>query len=152
MITTKETTTRHYKTFIEVLGRKHIGAKVENQFDFIKIANKGVSAHVISNFRNYFNISREQTAEMLNVSTPTIYRWIKENKILERNYSVQLFELTSLFLCGAEVFGSQESFFKWLALPNTALGGLEPQDLLEIPGGISKVSDLLGRIEYGVYS
>ena len=86
MITTQETTTRHYKTFIEVLGRKHIGAKVENQFDFIKIAKKGVSAHVISNFRNYFNISREQTAEMLNVSKPTIYRWIKENKILERNY------------------------------------------------------------------
>ncbi len=152
MITTKETTTKHYKTFIKVLGSKNIGAKVENQFDFIRIANKGVHAHVISNFRNYFNISREQTAEMLNVSTPTIYRWIRENKILERNYSVQLFELTSLFLFGTEVFGSNESFFKWMALPNTALGGLEPQEILEIPGGISKVNDLIGRIEYGVYS
>jgi len=152
MITTKETTTKHYKTLMEVLGRKHIGAKVENPFDFIKIANKGVNAQVISNFRNYFKISRDQTAEMLNVSSPTIYRWIRENKILERNYSIQLFELTSLFLFGAEVFDSNEDFFKWMALPNTALGGLEPQDLLEIPGGISKISDLLGRIEYGVYS
>ncbi|MDY0341953.1 MAG: DUF2384 domain-containing protein [Lentimicrobium sp.] len=152
MITTKDTTTKHYKTFIEVLGRKHIGAKVESPFDFIKIANKGVSAHVISNFRTYFNISREQTAEMLNVSSPTIYRWIKEDKMLDRNYAVQLFELTGLFLFGAEILGSNEDFFKWLALPNTALGGLEPQELLDIPGGISKVSDLLGRIEYGVYS
>lgn len=152
MTTTKETTTKHYKTLVEALGPKNIRAKVENPFDFIKIANKGLSAHVISNFRNYFNISREQTADMLNVSLPTIYRWIRENRILGRNYSVQLFELTSLFLFGAEVFGSNESFFKWLALPNTALGGLEPQDLLEIPGGIHKVRDILGRIEYGVYS
>jgi uncharacterized protein (DUF2384 family) len=37
-------------------------------------------------------------------------------------------------------------------LPNTALGGLEPQELLEIPGGISKVKDIVGRIDYGVFS
>ncbi len=35
-------------------------------------------------------------------------------------------------------------------MPNMALGGLEPKELLEIPGGISKVKDVLGRIEYGV--
>jgi putative toxin-antitoxin system antitoxin component (TIGR02293 family) len=55
-------------------------------------------------------------------------------------------------LYGNEVFGSQTNFFKWLELPNTALGGLEPKELLEIPNGVSKVRDLLGRIEYGVYS
>lgn len=152
MTTTKETTTRHYKTLIDVLGREHIAAKIENQYDFIKIATKGLNANIIGNFRTYFNISREQTAALLNVSVPTIYRWTGDNKILDRNYSIQLFELTDLFLYGAEVFGNNDNFFKWLALPNTALGGLEPQDLLEIPGGISKVRDILGRIEYGVYS
>ena len=152
MTTTKETTTRHYKTLIDVLGREHIPAKIENQYDFIKLATKGLNANIIANFRTYFNISREQTAALLNVSVPTIYRWTGDNKILDRNYSIQLFELTDLFLYGAEIFGNNDNFFKWLALPNTALGGLEPQDLLEIPGGISKVRDILGRIEYGVYS
>jgi putative toxin-antitoxin system antitoxin component (TIGR02293 family) len=89
---------------------------------------------------------------MLNISAPTIYRWVKEDKKLERNFSVQLFELADLFLYGNEFFGSQTNFFKWLELPNTALGGLEPKELLEIPNGVSKVRDLLGRIEYGVYS
>jgi putative toxin-antitoxin system antitoxin component (TIGR02293 family) len=63
-----------------------------------------------------------------------------------------LFELTDLFLYGSDVFESRENFFKWLDLPNRALGGLTPKELLEIPGGISKVKDLLGRIEHGVYS
>lgn len=152
MIHSDKTTTEHYDTLLNILGRKYIKSKIESPYDFIIIANKGVNANVINNFRKHFNIPRNTTAEMLNVSAPTIYRWVKEDRKLERNFSVQLFELTDLFLYGKDVFTDQDTFFKWLELPNTALGGLEPKELLEIPNGISKVRDLLGRIEYGVYS
>lgn len=152
MITTKETTTEHYKSLINILGRKYIRFKIESPYDFINIASKGISAQVILNFRNHFNIPRDSAAEMLNVSSPTIYRWIRQNKKLDRNFTVQLLELADMFLYGTEVFQDQETFFKWMKLPNTALGGLEPQELIEFPGGIDKVRALLGRIEYGVYS
>ncbi|MFT5820059.1 MAG: putative toxin-antitoxin system antitoxin component (TIGR02293 family) [Crocinitomix sp.] len=152
MIKTNETSTEHYKKLVAVLGKRYIKTNIESPFDFIHIASKGVNALVIKNFRDYFNISRDDTALMLNVSSPTIYRWIRDNKSLERNLSVQLFELTDLFLYGSEIFSGKENFIKWLNLPNTALGGLEPQQLVEIPGGISKVKDVLGRIEHGVYS
>src|SRR5690606_7821899 len=133
----RKTTTRHYEHLLEVLGKKYIRTKIESPFDFITIATKGVSANIIVNFRNHFNIPRAYAAELLNVSEPTIYRWIRSNKMLERNYSVQLFELTDLFLYGSEVFENKSNFFKWLELPNTALGGLEPKELLEVPGGVS---------------
>jgi len=148
----KSTTTDHYEKLISILGRNFIRTNIESPFDFITIASEGVDAQIIVNFRKHFNISRGLTAELLNVSEPTVYRWISANKKLERNYSVQLFELADLFLYGSEVFESKDNFFKWLDLPNAALGGLEPIKLLDIPGGISKVHDLLGRIEYGVYS
>ncbi len=146
------TTTEHYDKLVRILGKKYIKSRIENSFDFITIASKGIDANVILNFRNHFDLPRKFTADVLNVSEPTIYRWIRGNKKLERNYSVQLFELADLFLFGSEVFENNENFFKWLNLPNPALGGLEPRELLEIPGGISKVHDLLGKIEYGVYS
>lgn len=148
----KETTTEHYKTLQNILGRKYLRGTVESPFDFINLASKGIDAHIIVNFRNHFKIPREIAAEMLNVSEPTVYRWVRESKKLDRNYSVQIFELTDLFLTGIEVFQNRESFFKWLELPNTAFGNLEPKELLEIPGGVAKVRDLLGRIEHGVYS
>lgn len=147
-----ETTTEHYRKLTEILGKQYVQATIESPFDFIQIASKGVNANVIKNFRVYFNISRDSAAHMLNISTPTLYRWIKGNKSLERNYSVQLFELADLFLFGIEVFSGRENFLKWLSLPNTALGGMEPGELINIPGGISKVRDILGRIEHGVYS
>ncbi len=154
-MTTKEnirSTTERFDKLTQILGKKFIRRPIESPFDFITIANKGINAHIINNFRLHFEIPRDFTADLLNVSEPTIYRWIKNNRKLDRNYSVQLFELTDLFLYGAEVFESKENFFKWLELPNTALGGLKPKELLEIPSGISKVKDLLGRIEHGVYS
>jgi putative toxin-antitoxin system antitoxin component (TIGR02293 family) len=152
MITEIASVTEHYKKLVEILGRNYVKEKVESPYDFILIASKGVNANVIKNFRVYFNLPNESTANMLNVSAPTIYRWIKGNKNLDRNFTVKLFEIADLFLYGSEVFGSNDNFFKWLNLPNTALGGMEPSELVEIPGGVSKVRDVIGRIEYGVYS
>ncbi len=148
----KPASAERYATLQAILGKRYIRKKIESPFDFIAIAEKGISANVIDNFRKHFNIPRAYTADVLNVSESTIYRWIRDKKKLERNLSVLLFELTNLFLRGAEVFDDRENFFKWLELPNTALGGMQPRELLEIPGGISKVNELLGRIEYGVYS
>jgi putative toxin-antitoxin system antitoxin component (TIGR02293 family) len=144
--------TNHFDELKVIFGKKYLTSKVESPFDFILIANKGLNANAINNFRDYFNLSLDTTAHMLNVSEPSIYRWIKANKMLERNLSVKLFEISELFLLGSELFGSKETFFKWLNLPNIALGGLEPQELIDVPEGVSKIKDILGRIEHGVYS
>jgi len=152
MITKEKSSVNYYKALKEILGKHYIKSDIESPFDFISIASSGIDAHIISNFENHFNFSRNYVAELLNISSPTIYRWLKENKKLERNYSVQLFELTYLFLYGSEVFENYSNFHNWLNIPNNALGGLEPKELLDIPNGISKVKELLGRIEYGVYS
>ena len=152
MIIEKEITTEHYKELVKVLGAKYVSNKVESPFDFIHLANEGIKAAVIKNFRTYFDLPRGRTAHILNISEPTLYRWTKANKNLDRNFSVKLFEIADLFLYGIEVFEDKDTFFKWLNLPNTALGGLEPNELIEIPGGVSKVKDVLGRIEFGVFS
>lgn len=152
MMITANTSTNHYQKLIEILGKEYVRAKIESPYDFIQIATEGVNANVIKNFRLYFNIPRQSTANMLNISEPTLYRWIKANKNLERNFSVQLFELADLFLYGSEVFQNKDNFLKWLTLSNTSLGGYEPQALIEIPGGVAKVRDILGRIQYGIYS
>ncbi len=152
MIKEKSLTTDHYEKLITILGKRYIRTEIESPFDFIQIANRGIKAVIINNFRDYFEVSKEDTANMLNISSPTLYRWIKANKELEKNTTIQLLEVTDLFLYGEEIFGSKKNFFKWLNLPNIALGGLEPNSLIDLPGGVAKVRDVLGRIEYGIYS
>jgi putative toxin-antitoxin system antitoxin component (TIGR02293 family) len=145
-------TTLHYTQLMKILGEDLLLQQIDSPFDFITLASKGINAQIIKNFSSHFGFTRDFTAELLQVSEPTVYRWIRNDKVLERNYSVQIFELTDMFLFGIAVFDDQENFFKWLELPNIALGGMQPKELLDIPEGISKVKDLLGRIEHGVYS
>jgi putative toxin-antitoxin system antitoxin component (TIGR02293 family) len=134
------------------LGTKNIGADVEGPLDFVRVADKGMNASVIGNFRKYFNLPLAVTADMLDISGPTLYRWTKQNRKLGRNHSVKLMEVTRLLLLGSEILGGRDAFFQWMELPNTALGGMPPIRLIGLPEGISKVRDVLGRLEHGVFS
>ena len=51
-----------------------------------------------------------------------------------------------------EIFGSEENAVKWLKTPNTLLGNNTPVQALSSRFGAEEVMDMLGRIEYGVYS
>ncbi len=137
---------------------KHIfGASVVNDFmdtpyGFVLAANKGLTASIIQRFREYFGLSLAKISSFLSVSEPTIYRWIQDDRSLDKNTSIKLMELTQLFQYAIQVFRSKKAFFSWLGQSNITLGGIAPIELLEVPEGIGKVRDLVGRIEYGVYS
>jgi len=152
MIGSKSVEHHEFSKLRDILGKKYIKRRLESAFDFIPLATSGINTIVISNFRKYFDLNLAMTAQMLNVSEPTLYRWTRSSKKLERNYSIKLLEITYLFIRGIDIFKSQEDFFKWLELPNATLGGLEPIDLIEVPGGISKIENILGRIEHGIIS
>ena len=145
-------TSAHYEKLVQILGKTAKQWQIRNPFDFIAIATEGIDAQIIENFRTHFELSKDEISKLLNISEPTLYRWTKSEKKLDRNYSIQIFELTDLFLYGEEVFENKRNFFQWLEMPNMALGGFEPREFLEIPGGLSKVQDLLGRIDHGVFS
>ena len=59
---------------------------------------------------------------------------------------------SSMMESAVRVFGTVEGALDWLFAANTALGGNTPASLLSQPEGTTRVSDLLGRIEHGVFS
>ncbi len=103
MIEENKSSSKHYKKLSDVLGKKNVKQEVESPFDFINLANDGINVGIIKNFSEYFDLSKSDTADLLDVSEPTLYRWAKQNKNLERNHSIRIFEITDLFLYGIEV-------------------------------------------------
>lgn len=51
-----------------------------------------------------------------------------------------------------DVFGSDDKVQLWLNTPNGALNHSKPVDLLNVPEGLTRVYDILGRIEHGIHS
>ena len=51
-----------------------------------------------------------------------------------------------------EVLNSADAASQWLQIPNRALEGERPVDLLDTQTGSQMVETILGRIAYGLYS
>jgi putative toxin-antitoxin system antitoxin component (TIGR02293 family) len=60
--------------------------------------------------------------------------------------------LTPVLTRAIEVFGNSEKATRWMERPNRALGQKTPIEMLGTEEGRKEVEELLGRIEYGVYS
>ena len=96
-------------------------------------------------------ISDKEMARLLNQSVATFHRQAKAGR-LDAATSERLLLLSQLATYGASVFQDQGKFNRWLRRPLRLLGERSPLDLLDSLTGIQLVDDILGRIEYGVFS
>ena len=60
--------------------------------------------------------------------------------------------INPIFLKAEEIFGSHEKAALWFEKSNPNLNGNSPLKLLSSKSGTEQVTDILTRIEYGVYS
>lgn len=141
-----------FAKLVDLLGKENTGSTISSSLDFIEIGEKGLPAISVVSVMGKFNINIHEMANFLGVESDSLLFWIKKNIQLDQPRSVKLLELSSLFFYGEEVFHTVENFLIWIKRPNRAFGGMRPVKLMEMPEGLSKIRDLLGRIEHGVYS
>ena len=72
--------------------------------------------------------------------------------MLDRLETDRLLRFARLFGLAVDVLDSAEAAQKWLKTPARALEFASPLEFAETEVGAREVENLLGRIEYGVYS
>ena len=98
-----------------------------------------------------FGLNREEISSALDLPTRTLARR-KQERRLRRDESDRLFRLVRIAEQATQVLGSRDKASMWLHTSNRALGGQPPLTLLDTDLGARQVEEILGRIEYGVYS
>jgi putative toxin-antitoxin system antitoxin component (TIGR02293 family) len=117
----------------------------------IESIRAGVRVEELEELRQSLNVPIEKLAPRLGMSPATVHRRKREGW-LRRDESDRVFRFARLFGRAAEVLESQDAARRWLNSPQFGLGGAIPLDYAETEVGAREVEDLLGRIEYGVYS
>ena len=92
---------------------------------------------------------KDYAADLLDISYKTVTRYQKEKKKLSPLQSEYVLKTIALFNKGNKVFGSEESFNRWLDKPAFGLGNKIPRKLITTVGGINYVIDELNRIAHG---
>lgn len=98
-----------------------------------------------------FGLARPDVSTVLRLPVRTMARRKREGR-LDPDESDRLLRLARIAAEAARILGTEEKAVGWLRDPNIALGGEVPMDLLQTDIGARQVEEILGRIEYGLYS
>ncbi|MEP6936689.1 MAG: antitoxin Xre/MbcA/ParS toxin-binding domain-containing protein [Chthoniobacterales bacterium] len=111
----------------------------------------GLSFRAVQNLQKAFDFPLETVAAVLGISRATLHRRKTQGRI-DRREAERVVRYQRLLERAREVFGHPDAARKWLKHPQQGLGGAVPIDFAKTELGAREVENLLGRIEYGVYS
>ena len=110
---------------------------------------KGLEPKAIQDLIEIAGVTQSDAAHILDLTEPTLRKYIKTGKELNTGLSEHLIQLFELFDKGMDTFGSLEEFKNWLPHHNIGINAV-PMELLDTLTGINMVKSELIRIDYGV--
>lgn len=126
-----------------------------NYFDLpsiLKAIEKGFSWKTFERFVKNLGLSAEQVADVIGIPRRTLARRKVEGR-LKADESDRLLRVARVFGSALDLFnGNREAAVLWLTDINIALGGVAPLDYARTQLGADEVENLVGRIQYGIFS
>jgi len=120
-------------------------------FELIAQSRSGVAHAEVRQLASLLELTIREFAILLSMNERTIARRLVSGS-LNKVESERLLLLKALAAHGLRVFEDQGKFNRWLRRPLEILEGQSPLQLLDTATGFQVVDQILGRIEYGVYS
>jgi putative toxin-antitoxin system antitoxin component (TIGR02293 family) len=118
----------------------------------LQAVEKGFTWKTFERFVKNFGLPMEQVADVLGIPRRTLARRKVEGR-LKSDESDRLLRLARVFGAALDLFdGNREAAVGWLTDVNRALGNVSPLDYARTELGADEVEDLVGRIEYGIFS
>jgi putative toxin-antitoxin system antitoxin component (TIGR02293 family) len=133
------------------LKRKTASPKAKHPTEMIRRIQRGLPFSDLKALQNKIEMPLEQLAGKLSISRSTLQRR-KATGRLSPDESDKVVRFVRLLEHATDVFGDIEKGRAWLKFPQHGLGGAVPLDYAETEIGAREVDNLLGRIDYGVYS
>ena len=126
---------------IGALSPRAVNERIRSGFDVRELEKLG----------NGLGIPVEEAALKVGISRATLHRRKRKGR-LQPDESDRVYRYLRLMVRAVEVMESEEAARRWLSSPQVGLGGAKPMNYAETEAGAREVEDLLGRIEFGVYS
>jgi len=131
--------------------KKMSSAKAKHPTELIRKIQKGLRFSELETLQTSIGMPFEQLAAKLCISRSTLQRRKAAGR-LSQSFSDKVMRLSRLLEHATNVFGDIERARAWLKFPQRGLGNAVPLDYAETEVGAREVDDLLGRIEYSVYT
>ncbi len=133
------------------LEKRMHSQKASHPTDLIQRIQKGLRFTELKTLQETLDLPFEKLAAKLCISRSTLQRRKTAGR-LSPDESDKVVRFSRLLRHATTVFGDVEKARTWLKHPQVGLGGAVPLDYASTETGAREVENLLGRIDYGVYS
>lgn len=117
----------------------------------IEVLQVGLPVQELNDLQATLEVPMDKLGPLLGISKATLHRRRAQGKLGPAE-SDRVVRFARLMGKAVEVMESEENARQWLTSPQVGLGGAVPLEYADTEVGAREVEDLLGRIEYGVYS
>lgn len=128
-----------------------LGFRFESHASVIEQIKRGFDVDALVRLSEEIQIPPLQLAEIVSIAKRTLARRKREGR-LQWFESEKIYRIAVLFDRAVQVLGGAEQARQWLKTPKRALGEQTPLQHSDTEVGAREVEDLLGRLEYGVFS
>jgi putative toxin-antitoxin system antitoxin component (TIGR02293 family) len=144
---------RHQANVAErvVRSERRIRRRGESSAVTIETVREGLSVDVFKTVAANLEMSDRQLAGVLKIPDRTLDRRLKHG-VLSPEESDRLARVAKILQRAHEVFGNAEKARGWMNTRLAAFEGETPLQRADTSLGASQVEDVLGRIDYGVYT
>ena len=133
------------------LEKRMRSQKANHPTDLIQRIQKGLRFSELKTLQDTLDLPFEKLAAKLCISRSTLQRRKAAGR-LSPDESDKVVRFSRLLRHATAVFGDAERARAWLKHPQVGLGGTVPLDYASTETGAREVENLLGRIEYSVYT
>jgi len=132
-------------------GRKVLKLPVRRDQDLGEIVRSGIPSEAVRVLALRTHTSVGFVIEAAGLNRRTMERRLSTKAKLKKEESDGIVRVARIVAHATEALG-EERGLRWLHLPNRALGGKRPAELLNTEADARVVEDVLVRIEHGVFS
>ena len=119
--------------------------------EVVQVVQAGLDFAELESLREQLDLPFDRLASQLGLARATLHRR-KASGRLTTDESDKVLRFARLLGQAVQLFGGIEEARQWLKSPQRGLGGAVPLDYAQTETGAREVENLLGRIDYGVYS
>jgi putative toxin-antitoxin system antitoxin component (TIGR02293 family) len=128
--------------------------KPESQMTALEKMHKmrtGLSKIDLERFKSRTELDYDKLSKALSVTRATLIKKKGAQKF-SSTLSERIISLADIYSYGYEVFEDEDKFKRWMFSPIRALGGKAPYDVIDNQFGREEVRNIIGRIDFGVFS
>ena len=135
-------------------GRRHFKAVPQSRAEIHGALVAGLPYAVLVDLVNQTSaLSASEVADAVGISARTLRRHQDHpDKPMPADLASKTWLFAETLAQASRVFGNRDAAERWMAKPAMALDGARPIDLLRTLQGAELVTELLGRLEHGVYA